>query len=586
MLNEPIAIRRSAMLILLTFASLWSLAQSDTMSRKSIRRFDYDQIYSTNHWNLLLRSSMIFAPASHFAQGPVSFNYEPSTMITFGWMYEINFKNSWRKGNDELNLFSHSANKSHLNRWGIQTGALIALSWLHFNYSVPESYSGMGQYFGAPQKIQSGTVLVIPVYGVYRLPFYDRHHSWLANFKLGVDINIVNQSNAGNIDYGDYGVDASGNYLHGFDFSQSNNYRGFYFAYPSFHASAGINYILPNKKMLNVQIVGNYSPLYREYSTFTFAGGTPQSISGSASHTLSSIGIEFNYIFTRVRHMTPPAPGFTYETREEKRSRAANIYPYDGDSLPLRKRHYSLNKIFSTNHTNFVFRVNILPGHDYLHNANAQVYSRADIGLMGGWVYQINFKKRWGLQTGIEGEYNGDNIHFNISKAYSGQATDSKIVYSTIAEAGVNIPLYACYYVPLRDKQDRWLANFKLGVDLKYGTDFNSQGRGPEGTYTWSNGSQDLVSMTISRNHWTRFYNSFYASAGFNYVLPNKKMLNLQLIGNWSPFFQKTFSYSLIPGTAGEIDGSFNRTYSYIGIELNYILTNPLHMGRKHKSDK
>jgi hypothetical protein len=231
--------------------------------------------------------------------------------------------------------------------------------------------------------------------------------------------------------------------------------------------------------------------------------------------------------------------------------------------------------------------VNVLPFDVPFHHVGASFYAKPDIGLTGGWLYQVNFKHRWSLQTGIEGEFNFENYHISLSKSLTGFSSNVALYYGNAAVAGVNIPVYACYYVPIPDKNDRWLANFKLGTDLKFGTDFNAIGTGLEGTTTWTytdpvtQKQATVASLSIYRKHWTRFYNSFYASAGINYVLPNKKMLNLQIVGNWSPFFQKTFQYQLMPGTPQEIDGSFTRSYSYIGFELNYILTNPYHMKKR-----
>lgn len=260
------------------------------------------------------------------------------------------------------------------------------------------------------------------------------------------------------------------------------------------------------------------------------------------------------------------------------------------DSLPLRKRHYSYDKIFSTNHTNFILRLNtVLPARTGFKNTSAlSINAGTDFGMLLGWMYQFNFKKRWGLQIGLQGEMNFEHENLFIGKAYSHLPDDFHLPYGNLAVASINLPLYACYYVPFHDRKEKWLANFKMGIDLRYGTDFNS-GEIYGITSSWSyvdqaSGKETPVSaLTIRKNHTAMFYNSFYASAGINYILPNKRMLNLQIVGNYSPFFQKTFDYVFMPGSPDQLSGSFTRSYSYIGFELNYILTNPYRMGKARK---
>lgn len=584
MKNEPIALTKPAILFLTLYFLLISplQAQTDSSTVHTLRRFDYDQIYSTNHWNLFLRPSVIFAPIgnSYFSHSNTWFKMEPSPMVTFGWMYEVNFQDSWRR-NNSLQMRDKPHMQHPLNRWGIQTGISMQLYWLNFNYSVPMSYSGLNQYFGAPQKFQTESVLNIPIYGVYRLPFNDKHHSWLATFKAGLDINIQGSYY---VEYDDIGIRANGSPVTVFQATQLSHPNQTNFVYPSFHASAGINYILPNKKILNLQIVGNYSPFYKEVTNFTFMPGTTQQWSGSSTRTLSYAGVELNYIFTRVRRMKLPGDGYTYLTKVEKKLRAAHMYPYDGDTLPLRKRHYTYDRIFSTNHTNFVLQFNCIPsGYTYSKTAGLSLRQRPSFGPEIGWVYQVNFRKRWGLQTGLRAEFESDAYDLFISKAYSGYSTNVKYGLGEATLTSITIPVYACYYVPFHDKHENWLANFKLGLDLKYGFNLSSLG-------TSSVQYQDPVSLqTSTAFSYTETHNgvslfaALHASAGVNYILPNKKMLNLQIIGCWSPLYNNNIAYSFMPGTAKEVDGSFNRGYSYIGFQLNYILTNPLHMKKQSK---
>ena len=255
----------------------------------------------------------------------------------------------------------------------------------------------------------------------------------------------------------------------------------------------------------------------------------------------------------------------------------------DQDTLPLRQRRYDYETIFSTNHTNFVLRIDLVPGVSTgFHHPDLGLQAKNRGGVQIGWVYQFNFRHRWGFQTGLRAGVDADNTSFFISKKYSGLTNDLNLAHGGLPGiAAIYLPLDACYYLPFHDLHKHWLANFKLGVDIVYG-------KGTYDTETWidyqSTGSTEVASLTVSDgSDLGKFYASFHASAGINYILPNKRMLNLQVIGNWSPLFRNTYRYSFMPGTSKEIDGSYTRTFSYIGFELNYILTSPYRMGRKHK---
>jgi hypothetical protein len=253
----------------------------------------------------------------------------------------------------------------------------------------------------------------------------------------------------------------------------------------------------------------------------------------------------------------------------------------DQDTLPMRQRHYDYDRIFSTNHTNFLLRFDVVPGVTTgFHQPDLGLLVKSRGGIQIGWVYQINFYHRWGFQTGLRAGVDADNTEFFISKKYSLLPNDNSFGQnSLIGIAAIYLPLDACYYVPFHDLNKHWLANFKLGTDLTYGTS-------TFGTTTWIDypTNTTLATLNITNgNTRAKFFASFHATAGINYILPNKKILNFQVIGNWSPLFRNTYHYSFLPGSSKEIDGSYTRTFSYIGFELNYILTNPYKMKKKKR---
>jgi hypothetical protein len=251
------------------------MAQSDDMPIPRQKKYDYEQVFSTNHWNFFVRPGVALTNPYYFSRPGVNFRIYPAPNLMFGWMYQFNFK----------------------KRWGIQTGVSIEWGWIRFSYLITSAYSGTPLDGTTPFNIGTYGFLSVPLYAVYRLPLYDRHHSWLAEFKLGVDLKY------GGLYYDSYGTIGSSN----IEFNANRTFN------PTLHVSAGIEYILPNKKLLQFSIIGSIAPIYTGQYSYSLAIGTPKEIDGSFSRTYSYLGFELNYIFTRVRHMKKARPGYTVE---------------------------------------------------------------------------------------------------------------------------------------------------------------------------------------------------------------------------------------------------------------------------------
>jgi hypothetical protein len=206
--------------------------------------------------------------------------------VIFGWMYQFNFK-KW---------------------WGIQTGINFEMRWFSFNYYIPASYTG-STADGAPQHLPAnggGIMPSLPLYAVYRLPLYDKHNSWLLNFRLGARLRYIPSSYS---EYGGTGATPGSFFYSNIDFYTIN---------PDLldvvlHGSIGVQYILPNKKLIEISMVGSYAPIFKENFSYTFNPGKPTQVTGGFSEHYGYLGIELNYVFTRVRHMKPARPGYTVE---------------------------------------------------------------------------------------------------------------------------------------------------------------------------------------------------------------------------------------------------------------------------------
>ena len=261
-------------------------AQSEDMDLPRHKKlYDYEQIFSSSHWNFFVRPSMMLTAPYHYTQPGLDFRFQavhPDLMC--GWMYEFNFK-KW---------------------WGIQTGFAIDHSWVRTGYLNAKAYNGIRDDGTNYSYSNNFLVLTLPIYAVYRLPLYDMHHSWLLDFKLGVDIRYIDSYK---LWYDSYeGLPGTNSYQF-VDFTLYNPR----IVDAIFHLSAGTQYILPNKNLLEFSLIGGYAPFYRQSAYYSFSVGTPQEVDGSFSRTYGYLGFELNYVFTRVRHMKMARPGYTVE---------------------------------------------------------------------------------------------------------------------------------------------------------------------------------------------------------------------------------------------------------------------------------
>jgi hypothetical protein len=258
--------------------------QDDTPILKQHNKYDYEQIFSTNHWNFFVRPSIALTAPYHFTAPGLDFKFQSASPdVMFGWMYQFNFK-KW---------------------WGIQTGIGIEPGWIRFGYLNSVAYNGI-RNDGTNYTVPYNFLLSLPLYAVYRLPLYDKHNSWLLDFKLGADIRYIQSSW---LEYDGY---------QGRPGAISFQFFHFEILHPGivdavFHLSVGAQYILPNKKLIEFSIIGGYAPFYTINPTYSFNTGYPREVDGSFSRTYGYLGFELNYIFTRVRHMKPAREGYTIE---------------------------------------------------------------------------------------------------------------------------------------------------------------------------------------------------------------------------------------------------------------------------------
>jgi hypothetical protein len=260
-------------------------AQSDQTVSK-FKRYDEEQIFSTFHWNFFVRPGAAFSSPYHFSQPGLDFRLFPAPDLTIGWVGHINFNKSW----------------------AIQAGLAFEQTWIKFSYLNATSFNGF-RNDGTTYTYPSVYFLSIPIYAVYRLPLHDRHLSWLADFKLGLDLKYGGSLSE---EVSSYNGPTNSSYnFFDFTYSSKNTFH------PSFHFSAGMLYILPNKKILEFSIMTNIDPFFSKNGNVTFGEGSPQEVSRDFSSTYSYLSFELNYVFTRVQHMKKARRGYTVEPNRE-----------------------------------------------------------------------------------------------------------------------------------------------------------------------------------------------------------------------------------------------------------------------------
>lgn len=253
------------------------------------RKFDYEQILSTHHWNLFICPSGRFSKPFHYSQQPdLDLRFRQSLGVEFGWMYQVNIK----------------------KHWGIRTGLALDMDWTNLGFNISGDYIGYG-YAHDHKLIDAQEFISLPIYATYKLPIHDKMNAWMAQFEAGADLKYGGRLyNSG---YTASQVDATGAIHQLFDFELYAT-RGFY---PYFHLAAGMQYILPNKKLLELNLIGTLAPLYSQTATYSFARGSSREVDGQFVRRYCYLGFQLNYIFTRVRHMKPARSGYRIKPIKE-----------------------------------------------------------------------------------------------------------------------------------------------------------------------------------------------------------------------------------------------------------------------------
>ena len=511
----------------------WTIVQAqsldDLKSSKPQNKYDYEQILSTDHWNFFIRPSVALTLTYHLHQSGLDFKFPSSHPdLAGGWQYRF-----------------------HLPRhWGIQTGLSIEQQWYRESWTSQRSFNG--QYDDRFSQVFTNiTTLSLPVYASYSLPLFDKHNSWLLDFKLGVDVRYTPRWNP------------SGNSTVQLSTSGTSDYdiRGAQSINPAIHAAIGAQYVLKNKHLLELSMSYTAAPFYRQTEHYIFTSVSRPPVSGSFSRSYSYLGIEINYVFTNVRRMKEPKRGYI----ADKPAKTAKYYDYE--------------QIFSTNHWNFFVRpaMAISSGYHFQHSGLDLKLRPVGMSVTFGWMYQFNFKKWWGIQTGISIEDRWFSFNYSNPKSYNGIRPDGAPQTLPANGGGLlpSLPVYAVFRYPLYDTHNSCLLNFRLGASVRYipssGSEYGSYAGlpGTSANYQFIDlytSNPDLIDVVL------------HGSVGLQYILPNKKLLEISLVGSYAPMFRENFAYSFSTGSSQQVVGGFSEHYGYLGIEINYVFTRVRHM--------
>lgn len=194
--------------------------------------------------------------------------------------------------------------------WGIRTGLALGMDWTDMSFSISDRYIGYGSVHDH-RLIEAQQYISLPVYATYKIPVHDKLNAWMLQLEAGVDVKYVGPLRHSGYDATQIDNGGNAHPLFSLDVSAA---RG---VHPDFHLSAGMLYILPDKKLLEFSLVTRLAPFYHQSVSYTFAAGTPQEVAGHFSTTYYYMGVQVNYIFTRVRHMKAARPGYRIKPIKE-----------------------------------------------------------------------------------------------------------------------------------------------------------------------------------------------------------------------------------------------------------------------------
>lgn len=253
----------------------------------------------------------------------------------------------------------------------------------------------------------------------------------------------------------------------------------------------------------------------------------------------------------------------------------------------LHRENFLTDFVFTGNHIQFTFStLSVLKARLKNETGNYPVNTRAALGLLLGFKYQINFNNEYSLIIGPEAVVAGRNFNTSFNKNDFSPALikDYKIegINSYTADAIFTLPVLA---------EKRWLyANTKYVfadagacLNVSTGADFESLFILLMNT---NNGFYNAGGVYVYANNDAKPWVSFPFNAGHAWLLKNNNVLQLAFTANVSFTKYVNGIYNVIIPNKPVTEGKYSSTGSYIGVSLNYLFTSANYRIRKEYQKK
>ena len=257
----------------------------------------------------------------------------------------------------------------------------------------------------------------------------------------------------------------------------------------------------------------------------------------------------------------------------------ANVY---GQQQKLERKNFLSDFVFNGNHIQFnVSTLSILKAQLKNENGNYPVNTKAAVGLLLSFKYQINFNNEYSLITGPTAVLTGRNFitSFNKNDFSPPLVKDYKItgVNSYTAELIMNLPVLAEKRW-LYSKTKYFMASAGICLNLSTGPDFDIFFIN---LMHVNNSFYDAGGVDVYANNDGKPWITYPINAGHAWLLKNNNIIALVITSNVS-FTKYVYGmYHVSIPNKPVTNGQYSSTGSYIGLSLHYSFTNANYRIRK-----
>lgn len=258
-----------------------------------------------------------------------------------------------------------------------------------------------------------------------------------------------------------------------------------------------------------------------------------------------------------------------------------------GDSLTTMNsyQHYYPD-IFKKKYWNFFIRPSITFQNFQRYRYNDFSFNlKPTEGYQFGWNINIGLPKQFSIQIGVNAELS--YFDYRITGNLYGQGIMSNNNVKDIVFIGYIVPVYVCYRIPVYNAKRNFFIEPKLGFDVTFGA--SSSWTDDYYNMNWTTGT---ITRTVSLDKGEhnpkigvyRFSASIVIGIGFNFILKNQRVLNVQVMGTYNPFINDYGTVTFMPNSPEAKTIPFRYQYNSLGIEINYLFTKyPKHSSKRKR---